>query len=137
MKFIEVERPWSSESCEKPKSFTCRLLILESESRRRLIYLQQNNSVGEQLMQTNNVKNFGSQSLNKKIEIGNISGVVVASSAMGFTIFDLFNEIINIDDMNLGCSHWLTPIYGIQAVYIIAEYSLSVLIECDYLGNLL
>lgn len=56
-------------------------------------------------MQTNNVKNFGSQSLNKKIEIGNISGVVVASSAMGFTIFDLFNEIINIDDMNLGCSH--------------------------------
>ena len=74
---------------------------LESESRRRLIYLQQNISVGDQI---SNINSFGSQSLHKKIEIGNISGLVVASSAMGFTIFDLFNEIINIDDMKLGCS---------------------------------
>ena len=77
---------------------------LESESRRRLIYLQQNISAGDPISNTG-INNFGSQSLHKKIEIGNISGLVVASSAMGFTIFDLFNEIINIDDMKLGCSH--------------------------------
>ena len=65
--------------------------------------MQQNISIGDPI---SNINSFGSQSLHKKIEIGNISGLVVASSAMGFTIFDLFNEIINIDDMKLGCSHW-------------------------------
>ena len=81
--------------------FVFRAYHLESESRRRLIYLKQNNSIGDAI---SNINSFGSQSLHKKIEIGNISGVVVASSSMGFTIFDLFNEIINIDDMKLGCS---------------------------------
>merc|ERR1712131_2900 len=35
------------------------------------------------------------------IDIGSKTGVVVASSAMGLSIFDLFNEVINTEDMKL------------------------------------
>ena len=72
--------------------------LSEPESRRRLIYLQQSNTVRDATCNT-----FGSDSLHKKIEIGSKTGVIVASSSMGLNIFDLFNEIINVDDMKLGC----------------------------------
>ena len=74
------------------------LIFSEPESRRRLIYVRQSNTVRDATCNT-----FGSDSLHKKVDIGSKTGVIVASSSMGLNIFDLFNEIINVDDMKLGC----------------------------------
>ena len=69
-----------------------------------MIFLQNNELDKDTASPKNNANSFGSHALHKNVKIGNKTGVLVASSTMGLTIFDLFNEIINVDDMKLGCT---------------------------------
>ena len=92
--FIECKFYFRFEVEPEVKRLMTESFVLEQETRRRLIYLNPSNSNEDAICNT-----FGSDSLHEKIDIGSKTGVVVASSAMGLSIFDLFNEIINTDDM--------------------------------------